>query len=231
MKRKSFKALFAGLLMAIGAVAMTGCQTADHSAVVPTQECKVQILTDGTGNKFAEVVLGIANPSIYNVTQVEITWQAYEDTTPIGEPQTDPLNVYVGHGVGGYVKYRLDVDPAGPYSDVTMVHITKTNVSKYQSLFETYMAPFIIMFVVVGLSLCFFAFEIFRKGLTAEYLANRMREKLASYLTILALTILICLIPLMFSSWVTTLILVGGFLVSFLLCGLMALIRMAFAKK
>lgn len=234
MKKKSLKVLLAGLLMGIGAFALSGCQTTDYSAVVPTQECKVTIMQDqGTGNKYAEVVLGIANPTIYNVTEISVTWAAYEEDsdTPITAPSTDAIGVYVSHGVGGYVAYRLNIDPHGPYKDAASVKISKAEATKYMSLFDTYMAPFIISFVLVGFSLIFFAFEIFRGGLTAEYLRTRMKEKLASYLTILALTILICLIPLMFSSWVTTVILVCGFAASFLLCGLMALIRMAFIKK
>lgn len=234
MKSKSLKILLAGLLMGVGAFAMTACQTTEHTAVVPTQECSVKILTEGdptSPKKYAEVVIGVANPTVYNVKQIEITWQAYDGLDPLGSPSTDQLDVFVGHGVGGYVAYRLNVDPAGPYRTATSVTIKEARVTKYQTLFETYMAPFIISFVLVGFSLVFFAFEIFRGGLTKEYLANRMREKLASYLIILALCILICLIPLMFSSWVTTLILVGGFVASFVLCGVMALIRLAFVKE
>ena len=233
MKKKSLKVLLAGLFIGISAFALAGCQTTGHNAVIPPDGCEVRVVADqATGKKTAVVTLGIANPTIYNITEVELSYDCYKNG--VGAPVytgSDKINVFVSHGVGGYISYTLSEDRYPGLASIDYVTFSENKVTKYQTLFETYMAPFIISFVLVGFSLIFFAFEIFRGGLTAEYLRARMKEKLASYLTILALTLLICLIPLMFSSWVTTIILICGFAASFLLCGLMSLLRMAFIKK
>jgi len=228
MKHKFGKILLS-LLCLGGVLGMTGCQSADHTAKVPTQECSVKIEVNAqTGEKTGLVTLGIVNDTIYNMLETEITYQCYVGETPYESPIKATVSTPVRHGAAGYLVYTVEVEKS---SLVTYVKITDTKVTKYQTLWQTYMVPFIIMFVVSGIALIFFAVEIFAKGLSKETVKEMFKARLASSLFTLGLILVICLIPLMFSSWVVTLILLGGFAGTLLLSGLMTLIRMAAAKR
>lgn len=227
MKHKFSKFLLA--LLMLGGIGLASCQKASHTASVPTNECQVKIVEDAqTHKRTAVITLGLLNDTIYNVEQVSLTYNVYNGNSVVLLDQKDNVDIFVRHGVAGYLSYTYQV-PNELVCDA--VKITHTEVTKYSSLFDTYMVPFIVMFVLAGFGIMFFAIDLFKGGITKEGVKELFREKMFSSLTIMALVVLICLIPLMFSSWVVTLILVGGFLGVSLVCGLLTLIRMAFLKK
>lgn len=232
MKKGLLSKLAVGFVALFGVFAVASCEQANHSASVPTDKCEVKVVADAsTGKRTAVVTLGIANPTIYNIYQVELTYDCYElgSTTPI-YTGTDKVDVFVRHGVGGYLSYTLTENQYPGLSAVDSVRIRETTVSGYYSLWDTYMPGFVSMFVIVGIALVFVCVDLFRAGWTKELLKERMRERVASTAVILALVLLICLVPLLFSNWVTTLILVGGFVGFAVLAGILTLIRSSFLK-
>ena len=88
----------------------------------------------------------------------------------------------------------------------------------------------IVGICLASISILLFAIELFRKGLSKVELKEMFNAHIFSELTILGLVLVICLIPLIFSSWVTTVILLGAFVASILVAGLLTLIRMSTAK-
>ena len=235
MKSKKLSRILAGLLAFGGIVLMAGCQSADKSqAYTPANETTVTIYTEAsTGSKRGTATIGIANNTIYNVDEVKVTYTVYDDGGQVigDEGRTTLLPTYVQHGVAGYITYIFDATSVGPDAAAATVKVTKVEVTHFQSLWDSYIVGWIMAIVIVGISLIFSAFEIFRSGWTKESLAQFMREKTASALITLGLVALICLIPLMFSSWVTTLILVGSFAASVVCAGLMTIIKVATIKK
>lgn len=217
-----------------GIFGMTACETAEHNATIPADQCEVRIVEDSmTGDKTAVVVLGIKNDTIYNINAVELHYAVYYEDAPVPGlehvVERVDLDFKIRHGVRGYISYTVPVDAA---LDADYVKILKeTHVIGYDSLWQTYMAPFIIAIVISGIALIFFAIEIFAKGLTKEDVQQMFKDKLASMLVTFGLLIIICLIPLMFSTWVVTLILLGGFIGTALLSGAMTLIKLVTLKK
>jgi len=227
MKSKFGKFLLS-LLCVGGIFGLTACQSAGHTATVPVDQCEVKIIRDEqTDEKTAVVTLGINNNTIYNTSEITISYQCYSGDDKYEAVQTEKLPIGIRHGAAGYLSYTVKVEKTSP---VTGVKITKAEITGYQSLWDTYVVSFILMFIAVGVALVFFGVEIFAKGLTKEDVKEVFKERLGSTMFTLGLVLLICMIPLMFSSWVVTLILLGGFVGTILLSGVMTLIKMATVK-
>lgn len=229
--KNRFKKLFLGLLLIAGVAGLSSCQSAERNATIPTTECEVRIVEDAhSGKRTAVITLGIVNNTIYNVLEEQLTYTVYNDDMPLPGyiDITETVKFPIRHGAQGYISYTYELPPEAPECDY--VKITKTSISKYATLFQTYAVPFVIMFVFAGIAIVFFAIDLFRGGLTKESIKERFKERIASSVTIMALLLIIFLIPLMFSSWVTTLILVGGFVGTGVVCGLLTLLRLAFNK-
>jgi len=227
MKHKIRK-FFLALVMLGGVVGLGACQKASHTARIPANDCEVRVVSDPQGKRTAVVTLALVNDTIYNVEGAKLIYNVYDSFgAPIATNQEANLNIFIRHGVAGYLSYTYNVEPG---IDASYVKITDTKITKYSSLFETYLAPFVVMFTLAFFALLFFAIDLFRGGLTKEGVKELLRERILSSVVILCLALLICLIPLMFSSWVVTLILLGGFVGTGLLCGLLTLIRLAAMK-
>ena len=237
MKKRSFlKKLLLAFTALGGVMAMASCQTTDHNANIPVEKCNVGVLTTADGKtKQAQVVIAVQNPTIYNTKQIEFTYECYnKDDTPLYKEQVK-LDIGIRHGAAGYFGYTYnaaidDTQQGQLVGQVTRVAITEAHISDYYNLWETYMPAFIVMIVIAALSLGFFSFELFRPGHTKATLKELFAEHLASEFTVLGLVLIICLIPLIFSSWVTSVILLGGFGGSLLLTGLLTLIRINLAR-
>lgn len=207
---------------------LASCEKASKSARVPSDKCEVRLIEDAaTHDKTALVTLGIINDSIYNVNQVTFMYDVYDDESRIAQDQPAVVDLYIRHGVSGYLSYTVKVDKDSP---ATHVKITSTAVTGYWSFWDTYRVPFIVMFTIVGIALLVFGVEVFKGGITKESVKEALRERLYTSIVIFAMTLLLCLVPLMFSNWVVTCILLGGFIGAGLLCGVMTLIRMATLK-
>lgn len=230
MKKHRFAKFLLSMLLLGGAFGLSACESADHNATVPTEQCEVRVIEDSvTHEKTAVVTLGIYNNTIYNVKQVEFTWKAYFNDVPVpGGEGTQKVDIFVRHGVAGYLSYTVKVEKG---VTANYVKITSSRVSGYYSFWETYVTPFVVMFILAGLALIFAAVDIFRNDISKEELKETLSEKLSLYLVIFGLTILICLIPLMFSNWVVTLILIGGFVGVAALTAAMFGIKAAVLKK
>lgn len=228
MKKHRFAKFLLSVLLLGGVFGLSACESASKTATMPTEQCEVKVIEDSnTHDKKAVVTLCVSNNTIYNVKQVSVAYIVYAGTEEIYKGE-DPVDLYVRHGVAGYVTYSF---PVKELKTATSVKITRTEVTDYFSFWDTYVVPFVVMFVVAGIALLFAAIDIFTKQWTKEGLKEMLREKLSLYLIIFAMTILICLIPLMFSNWVVTLILVGGFVGVALLTGVMTAIKVAISKN
>lgn len=235
MKKRSFlKKLLLAFTALGGVAAMASCQTTDHNANIPVEKCSVNVLTTADGKtKQAQVVIAVQNPTIYNTKAVAFTYQCYDiEGKSVGDPEVVNFDIGIRHGAAGYFgyTYNASVEANPEVAKVAKVAITEAHISDYYNLWETYMPAFIAMIVIAALSIGFFSFELFRPGHTKATLKELFAEHLASEFTVLGLVLIICLIPLIFSSWVTTVILLGGFGGSLLLTGLLTLIRINLAR-
>lgn len=229
MKKSFLKKIMIALTAFAGVFVMASCQTTEHKATVPTQYSSIEVYTDQAGKKVATVTLAVNNPTIYNTTEITFTYEALDATdAKIGE-ETVVLPIGVRHGVSGAFSYAYQAKE-GEADNVAKVRITEAHISGYQTAWQTYMPAFIVAITLAALSVLFFGIELFRRGITRESAKELFAEHLASEMTVLGLVLVICLIPLIFSSWVTTVILLGGFVGAVILAGLLTLIRMRFAK-
>lgn len=229
---KSFlKKIIVAFTALTGIFVMASCQSVEHNATVPNQYCSVAVVKEeGTSNKVAVVTLAVQNPTIYNTKEITFKYQC-EDAShnPIGNEETVVLPVGVRHGVTGAFSYPYKAKP-GEAEDVVFVKITESYISGYNTLWETYMPAFIVAISLAALSVLFYCIELFRRGITRATAKEMFKEHAAAELTVLGLVLIICLIPLIFSSWVTTIILLGGFIASILAAGLFTLVRISVAK-
>lgn len=230
MKKHRFTKFLLSILLLGGVFGLSSCQSAEHNATVPVNQCEVKVFKEeGKEDKKAIVTIGVYNNTIYNVKQIEVTYNIYDEAKkPLVTGGVETYDVFVRHGVAGYISYSVPVDKT---TGAAYAEITAGRVTQYYSLWDTYVAPFIIMIVLGGLALIFAAVDIFRDTWNKESVKELLSEKLSLYLVIFGLTILICLIPLMFSSWVVSLILIGGFVAVALLTALMAGIKLALINK
>ena len=241
MKIGFFKKVCAALLFAVGAFALAGCQTSDKNVGLRILDSSYQIIevqpvTPGAKvTKRLRLVMSIENPTIYNAVDFTISYRCY-DTNDLPIPRTDnphtsgswenyPINMIVGHGVNGVVYSEFDT-----FDNLGRVEVYDGNY-RYQSVWETYFAWWISMFVIVGVAVLFYSVDLFARGLTAEELKQRFTDNVASSLVVLALLLIICIIPLIFSSWVVTLIILGGYVGFLLLSGAATAARIAIANK
>lgn len=237
MKKSILQKIMIAFAAFAGVFAMASCQSANQSdAKIPTQESSVRIVeekVDGKTEKYADVILCIDNNTIYNIDQASFSYVIhFNDGTPdevVENELTEKGAAILKHGVRGYLGYRLRLTNTD-YANAEKITITKVDIVGFQSLWQTYIVPFIAMICVAGLSILFFAIELFRKGITKETAKEMFKEHLASEMTVLGLILIICFIPLIFSSWVTTVILLGGFVGALLVTGLLTLIKTSFSK-
>ncbi|MCQ2796811.1 MAG: hypothetical protein MJ213_05920, partial [Bacilli bacterium] len=101
----------------------------------------------------------------------------------------------------------------------------EANVTQLTNVWETYMIWWILMIVISGISLISYSVTIFAKGLSADDLTKIMKQHNASTMITLMFVLIICLFPLMFSGWMVTVILLGGFLADIILAGALTAIR------
>lgn len=229
MKKSFLKKIMIALTAFGGIFVMASCQTTDHNASVPTQYSSVEVYTDQAGKKVATVTLAVNNPTIYNTTEITFTYEALNATdVKLGE-ETVVLPVGIRHGVAGAFSYVYQAKE-GEADNVAKVRITEAHISGYQTAWQTYMPVFIVAITLAALSVLFFGIELFRKGITKETAKEMFKEHLASEMTVLGLILIICFIPLIFSSWVTTVILLGGFVGALLITGLLTLLKISFSK-
>lgn len=237
MKRKTLSKLLVGLLAFGGVFAMASCESTNKAdASIPATQTKVEVTETSSGGdkqKFASVYLVIYNNTIYDIKGEMFTYDICDKT---GAPIEDLSDIqertygYIRHGVNGAVAYTVKFDKTNPtvllhFDEIGSVHIKDITITEFANVWDTYIAAWIVGICIVGFSVIFFAFDIFRAGWTKDALEARMKEKIASTIVFLLIFLIICMIPLMFASWVPTLILLGAFAGSIVLCGIMTGIK------
>lgn len=234
MKKSFFKKIMVALTAFTGIFVMASCQSTNQTdAKIP--ESSVQIVEQKINDqieKFADVVLGIDNNTIYNIDQASFSYIIeFNDgrTEVVSNELTQKGQTVIRHGAKGYLAYRLRLTDT-EYANASKVTITDVKVVGFRSAWETYMPAFIVSICLASLSVLFFGIELFRRGMTKESAKELFAEHIASEMTILGLVLIICLIPLIFSSWVTTVVLLGGFVSAILLAGILTFVRMRFIK-
>lgn len=231
MKKSFLKKILIALIAFTGVFVMASCQTSEHNASVPTEYCSVAVVEEaGTANKIAVVTLAVKNPTIYNTSEITFKYQCEDiNHNKVGNEEQVVLKVGIRHGAAGAFSYTYQAKP-GEADSVAFVKITEAHISEYKTLWQTYMAAFIAAICIAGLSILFFAIELFARGISKEEAREMFREHMASEFTVLGLVLIICLIPLIFSSWVTTVVLLGAFGASIVVAGLLTLLKMRFSK-
>ena len=236
MKKSFLKKIMIALTAFTGVFVMASCQSANQSdARIPTQQSSVQIVEqtiDGKNEKFADVVLCIENNTIYNIDQASFSYTVhFNDGTEevVKDELTAKGETIVRHGARGYLAYRLKLTNT-PYANAEKVTITEVKVVGFRSVWETYMPAFICAIVLASMSVLFFCIELFARKRSKAELKEMFAEHMASEITILGLVLIICLIPLIFSSWVTTVVLLSAFVASIVVNGLLTLIKMQAAE-
>ena len=229
MKKSFLKKIMIAFTAFAGVFVMASCQTTDHNATVPTQYSSVEVYTNSDGKKVATVTLAVNNPTIYNTTEITFKYDALDATNNVIGSEEVTLPVGIRHGVAGAFAYAYTAKE-GEAENVAKVKITEAHISGYQTVWQTYMPAFICAIVLASMSVLFFAIELFARKRSKAELKEMFAEHMASEVTILGLVLIICLIPLIFSSWVTTVVLLGAFVASIVVNGLLTLIKMQSAE-
>ncbi len=189
---------------------------------------------DGVEVKRLRLVICVENPTIYNAVEFAIDYACYDEyDNPIEGTPEEPGSVKdyripmgVAHGVRGFVYSEFDT-----FDNLGKVVLENAKCTKYLSVWDTYLAWWIIMICVVGVATIFYSANLFARGLTADDLKRMFAENVASSLVVLGLCLIIAIIPLIFSSWVVTVIILGGYVGFLVLSGGMTAIRLSLAKK
>lgn len=239
MKKGFFKKLLAGLLLAIGAFSLAGCETTEKTAEIKVNGSSYEIsevTQDSKKVKKLRLILLVENPTIYNATEFAISYQCFDtegNAIPAtSDPETSgswtdyPIKMGVAHGVKGYVYAEFET-----FDNLGKVTLSNGKCTKYANIWDTYLVWWILAIVVAGVASVFYSVDLFARGLTAEELKQKFADNVGSSLVILALLLLICLIPLLFSSWVVTLIILGGYVGFLLVSGTATAVRIAIANK
>lgn len=231
MKISFFKKFALALTCFMGVFAMASCQSTDSSKAHFAYDAEYAVFT-GDDSYTAKVVIGVENPTIYNINKFTIDCEIHGKNANGDEVirhTTREESVLIGHGAAGYFGGDVFVskDEARTQWGMTSVNKLKiTNISniKFLGVWETYMPWWIVCFVLLGLSTIAFAATIFKKNISIENAGKLFKAHIASSLTTLCLVLLICLIPLIFSGWVVTMLLLGTFvahfIIAFLLCAI-----------
>jgi len=231
MKLNKLNKFLALCIAGLGVFFMTSCESAERNAYVDLKQTTVTVYEEqpATGKSYALASIGVVNNTIYNVYAIDLTYQMFDAAkTQIGETTTVRTNCFIRHGVAGYLVFDQKFDTS---LGIKSIEIIEAKPSSYASLWQTYVVPFTIAIIAAVISTIVFGARLFVGGMTREDVKDLFRERLSSTLVTVALVLIICLIPLMFSNWVVTLILVGAVLSTILLSGLLTLIKMATIKK
>lgn len=228
MKKSFLKKILLAFTAFTGIFVMASCQSTSHDASVPSDKCLVEVY-EKDGQKTAVVQIAVVNPTIYNTKGIQFTYEALDENDAVIGSEKVELPIGIRHGAAGVFAYSYTAKP-GEADNVKKVRITDSSITSYESLWSTYMPAFIVAITLAVLSVLFFGIELFRRGITREAAKAMFAEHIASEITVLGLVLVICLIPLIFSSWVTTVILLGGFASAIVASGLLTLIRMRYAK-
>lgn len=234
MKKNFFMKIMMVCSCFVGAFVMASCQSTSHNDVRFETEAQYDALTNERDpNYTVKIIIGVANPTIFNIKHFNIIYEVFgskgTETKRVENQLYECDNFVISHGVAGYIgrEVLISKEEAKTRWDMTNVNymkISKIDNIQFQSVWETYIVWWIICLVLLGISTIAFATTIFKKNLSIENAKKLLEAHVASSMTTLLLILLICLIPLMFSGWVVTVMLLGTFaahfVVAFLLCAI-----------
>lgn len=230
MKNGFFKKILLGATCLLGVLTMASCQSTSASeAKFIKEQSTCEIIHVNQGETRVRVSLAVINNTIYDIKGGEVQFRvthgesSKSEETPFFKIE-NYSGFYIPHGVAGYIGSEITPDQT-KYGDITRVEVAAANVTQLTDVWETYMVWWILMIVLSGISLISYSITIFAKGLSADDLAKIMKQHNASTMITLMFVLIICLFPLMFSGWMVTVILLGGFLADIILAGALTAIR------
>ena len=210
--KKFWKRFLAILGFGVAVLSLSACQSSNRAeSTIDTNGsyCSLTYEADGTPHCIATIC--IKNNTIYNVKNYSITAVVIDEHKTELEPVTFVTEWGCAHGFSGYVTFapfRLE-NPA--YKNATGVKIIDASPCSFQDVWETYMPWWIITITVFSIATLFYAFELFGAHHSKEEIIESFKGHMATMLVSMLIVFLICFIPLMFSSWVVSVILLGGF--------------------
>ena len=248
MKKGFLKKLAICLSLGLGVMTLAACQSTDQNqaAVVPQQTvCNLISKREAVGDQVVDVLyvqagIAIANNTIYDAKtwyiSYEITYKIGESAPSVYKDDSPERALYVVHGAAGYlgIEAKLD-DELQPYIHpnvtVASVKITGGKAVTFANLWESYIGWWIAAIVIVGVALIFFAAELFGKHLSKNQIVDLFKGHVTSSCVFAMFMLIICLFPLIFGAWFSTIILLIALAGSFVGGGALALIAFAAAKE
>lgn len=247
MKKGFLKKLAICLSLGLGVMTMAACQSTDQSqAKVDPKQCAVNLVVKqeivGTEVKpvyYAQGMIALLNNTIYDAKTWTLDYSIYyaiggETKAPVSiTSEETTLYVVHGQGVGWFFDIKLD-DAIQPYAhpELTLVKITVDGGTpvKFANLWESYIGWWVAAIVIVGVALIFFAASLFGKHLSKNEVADLFKGHVASSVVFSLFMLIICLFPLIFGAWFSTIILLLALAGSFVGGGALALIAFGLAK-
>lgn len=228
MKKNFFKKLVCLLGLGMAVCTLGACQTVEKNAYVAEQSISgVTIVSDSANPniRYAQATIAFVNPSIYDVKMFQIGYDmTFDDGRVLTGTQSLPCRLKHGVAAATVLQWRTEDNCKSIKLDSNTFKATE-----YASIWETYLGWFIAVITLNVIGLLFFGVAMFKKNLTKEMIQENFRDHVANWLFISAAVLIICLFPLIFSSWVSTLILLGGCLAFFLLMVILTAVRLQFA--
>lgn len=239
MKKGFLKKLAICLSLGLGVMTLAACQSTNQTdAKIGVTEFNIVQTSDGKYHAQGGIVL--ANNTIYNVKAWNVTYTLIEEEDkllPSKEQKTIKETFYdepgyVFHGQGGAI--IIDKDLTGLYDDgykPISLRCEGGVATQFDNLWNSYLGWWIAAIVIVGVALIFFAAELFGKHLSKNQIVDLFKGHVASSCVFAMFMLIICLFPLIFGAWFSTIILLIALAGSFVGGGALALIAFAAAKE
>lgn len=228
MKKNIFTKIMAFFSIAFGAFALSSCQSVNAKeavVIIEQPEVKIYVETTAAGSKrYGMSTVKVKNNTIYDVIDWTFTITV-TDNDDVKKTTSSVEIMPIGHGAQGYITFLEEI-----VYNVQSVTIDSIVMNSYRNVWQTYLGWWIVGFVIIGVSLAFFSVELFSGHVTKEDATAMFKEHVASMSFAFLFAFVLCLFPLFFGSWVSSLILIGSMLASILVAGLLTWFK-ALASK
>lgn len=231
MKQSFWKKILVFCGLGIGCLGLCACQTTSKDTPVIDKDLSTfQVMTAEDGKKYPRIKLIVNNTTIYDTKEFKVdVLVTYNDETPQEtKSYTSPL--IIGHGASGGILFSPTSEDYRLPDNTKSISFEKFTPTFF-GVWETYLAWWIVAIVIVGISLIGNLIAVSKKNITIQDLRNIYASKLASSVSISIFILIICLFPLIFGSWVASLILLGALLSTVVVTGIVTWIRGLFIKK
>jgi len=206
-----FKKLCALFAIGFAAFALGSCASVNHDATIKIKE--YTIITTQAGDKMVQGCLEVYNNTIYNTKKISYKVIGYNKTGDIVETISEEnVDFAVRHGTAGAMFFQDKIN-----HDIASFE-GEGMFTEYYNVWETYLGMWVAGIILVAISVTIYTVSICRSGLRRGELGQMMKDKVATLSFVFLFTLIICMFPLIYGSWVSTLILVGSFVSAGVLC-------------